>query len=516
MPPDIAANNRRIAKNTLYLYGRMLLSLVVSLFTARIVFNALGVHDYGVLNVVGGFVGLLTYVNGILSMGTSRFITIGLGKGDMTALRRTFSACLTMHLVIAVATLLVGETIGLWFVNNKLVIDAERMPAANVVYQLSLMSMSLGIMQTPYGATVTAHEKMSVYAWVSIYNVVMKLLLVFVVIKMDYDKLILYSVFYFLVGLSTIIFYRCYCIRQFSECSLHFGYDRRLYREIFNYVGWNAIGAFAFTLNGQGVNILLNMFFGPVVNTARGLASRICGYIGGFVSNFQVAVNPQTYKYYAQGNTAQMNRLVMNSSKYSSYLLLIVGLWAFLEIDFILQLWLGQVPLYAAEFMRLTLIQSLISGMDLPIGTGIHAYGRMRLPNLTSAIVYLTILPIVYVVLRMGAEPVAAYIVIVCVYPVAMGFDLWILNKYSGFPVRRFISDVALRVLAVIAVAAIIPTLMHTAMPQGVLRFISVSAVAITTATASVYWVGLSADMRLRVRRKAVSVVRHGAAYLRP
>lgn len=507
MPTDIAANNRRIARNTLYLYGRMLFSLVVSLFTARIVFNALGVHDYGVLNVVGGFVGLLTYVNGILGMGTSRFITIGLGKGDMTALRRTFSACLTMHLVIALGTLLVGETIGLWFVNNKLVIDADRMGAANVVYQLSLMSMFLGIMQTPYGAAVTAHEKMSVYAWVSIYDVVMKLLLVFFVIQLDYDKLILYSTFYFCVGLTTIIFYRWYCIRNFCECSLKFGYDKRLYREIFNYVGWNAIGAFAFTLSGQGINILLNMFFGPVVNTARGLAMRICGYISGFVGNFQVATNPQTYKYYAQGNVAQMNRLVANSSKYSAYLLLIVGLWAFLEVEFILQLWLGQLPQYAAAFMRLTLLQSLISGMDLPIGTGIHAYGRMRLPNLTSAMVYLTILPIAYVALKLGAQPVAAYVVVVCVYPVAMGFDLWILNKYSGFPVRQYVKDTLLRTLVVIVAAVLLPTVLHFTMDSGWPRFLSVSIVSVLAATASVYWIGLSTDMRHRVRRKAVSVM---------
>ena len=508
MPTDIAANNRRIAKNTLYLYGRMLFSLVVSLFTARIVFNALGVHDYGVLNVVGGFVSMLTYLNMLLQQGTSRFVTIALGRGNIEEMKQTFSGCLTMHLIIAIVTLLIGETVGLWFVNNKLVIDAGRMAAANVVYQFSLMSMFLGIMQVPYMAAITAHEKMSVYAYISIYDVLMKLVVIYLLLHISGDKLIFYSLFYFCVGLSTIIFYRVYCIRKFVECSMRFSINKPLYKEIFNYVGWNAVGTFAFMLNGQGINVLLNTFFGPVVNAARGIAMRICGYINGFVGNFQTAVNPQTVKYYASGNVKQMNRLIMNNSKYSSYLLLIVGLWAFMEVDYVLFLWLGSVPEHTVAFVRLSIIQALIQGIDFPIGSGIHAYGKMRLPNITSSIVYLSILPIAYLALRLGANAEAAYTVVVCIYPVAMGFDLWILNKYSGFDWREFLLSVVGRVLVVYSAAALIPALMHVNMSAGVVRFLSVSAVSVITATASAYWIGLSASMRQRVRRKAVDTVR--------
>ena len=505
---DIAANNRRIAKNTLYLYGRMLFSLVVSLFTARIVFNALGVHDYGVLNVVGSFVSMLTYLNMLLQSGTRRFVTIALGRGNIEEMKQTFSGCLTMHLIIAIVTLLIGETVGLWFVNNKLVIDAGRMAAANVVYQFSLMSMFLSIMQAPYMAAITAHEKMSVYAYISIYDVVMKLVVIYLLLHISGDKLIFYSLFYFCVGLSTTIFYRVYCIRKFVECSMRFAINKPLYKEIFNYVGWNAIGAFAGILTFRGLDVLLNIFFGPVVNAARGIAMRICDYINGFVSNFYVAANPQTIKYYASGNVKQMNRLIMNNSKYSSYLLLIIGLWAFLEVDYVLFLWLGNVPEHTVAFVRLAIIQCFVQSMDITIESGIHAYGKMRLPNITVSIVQLSILPISYVAFMLGASAEAAYIVMSCAYTLAVVLHLWILNKYSGFDWRKYLLCVVGRVFIVYVASAVIPVLMHITLEYGILRFLSVSAVSVATAIASVYWIGLSADMRSRVRRKAVSVAR--------
>lgn len=498
-PTDISQNNKRIAKNTLYMYLRMAMTLAVSLFTARVVLNALGVHDYGLNNVVGGFVSMLGYFNGLLSSGSSRFLTVGLGRGDIPQLKKTFSACLTIHLGIALLTLLIGETVGLWFLNNKMVFDADRTFAANYVFQLSLISMFLGILQTPYMACITSHERMGVYAYATIFDVVMKLLVVYLLMAIDADKLILYSTFYFVIGIVMFFFWRIYCLHHFEECNMHLRYDGKLYREIFDYVGWNALGGLAFMANNQGVSVLLNLFFGPVVNAARGVAASFCNYINQFVSNFQLAVSPQTFKYYAQNNFAQMNRLVMNNARYSSYLLLFFGIPAFIEVDYVLTLWLGKVPEYTVPFVRLTIVQLLIQSVDFPIGGGIHAFGKMKLPNITSSVVYLSILPLGYLFLRLGATPVIIYAIIVAFYPIAMTFDLWILNKYSSFDWRCFVRDVLLRTTLITTVAAALPGALHMAMPAGLLRFLCVCSLSLLCSTAAIYALGLSPNMRRRM-----------------
>ncbi len=502
---DISANNKRIAKNTLYMYFRMGITLIISILTARIVLNALGVHDYGLYNVVGGFVGMLGFFNGLLSQGTTRFLTIGLGKGDMVALKHTFSACLTIHLILALIILCIGETVGLWFVNNKLVIDSERLSAANVVYQLSLFSSFLGIMQVPYSASIISHERMGIYAYMSIFGVAMKLVAICLLLYMGGDKLIILSTFYFIIHILVWVFYRWYCIRNFEECTLKLGYDKKLYREIFNYVGWNAIGSFAFMGNNQGVTVLLNLFFGTAVNTARGLAQAISGYVNQFVSNFQVAVTPQIMKYHASGQDGQMNHLIINNCKYSSYLLMLMGIPVFLEAEFIMRLWLGQVPEYTVPFVRITLVQMMVQAIDFPIGYGIHAFGKMKLPNLTSSLVYLSGLPVCYLLLRAGLSPVAAYIVIMSVYPMALVADLWVLHKYSGFDRVHYFKAVVCKTVLFIVAAVVIPCMIHLHLSEGWVRFISVGCSSLAISSAIIYRFGLSVPMRRKVVQTIMS-----------
>lgn len=506
MNADIAENNKRIARNTVYMYFRMFITLIVSLLTARVVLGALGVSDYGLNNVIGGFVSMLGYFNSLLCSGTSRFLTFGLGKGDNKRLQEIFSACLTIHFIIALITILLGETIGLWFVNYKLVIDPERLFAANVVYQLSLFGLALSIMQTPYGASIISHEKMSIYAYMSIFDVLMKLLIVILLLYCSGDKLVLYSVFYFFVGVINMIFYRYYCIKKFAECSLKLGFDKLLYKEIFNYVGWNSLSALAFMMNGQGVNILLNLFFGTIVNAARGIANNICGYLSKFVSNFQIAINPQIIKYYAQGDVAQMNRLTQNNSKYSLYLVLLMCLPVLLETEYILQLWLGQVPEYTVEFIRLSVIILMIQSIDYPIGNAIHAYGKMKLPNLTASIVYLSALPISYIFMKLGADPIVAYITLSIVYPVALICDLWVLHKYSNFDRMNFLIDVVFRGMGIIVFSLIIPTIIYYNMDRSFLRFVLVGISSVVLSSAVIFFMGLSKSMQDRVLNKAYSI----------
>ena len=495
-------NNKRIAKNTLYLYLRMLVTLIIGLFTSRITLNALGVHDYGLLSVVGGIIGMLDYINNLLSMGSTRFLTAALGKENMSDLKKTFSACATLHFIIALVTLFLGETIGLWFVNNKLVIDPERMFAANWVYQLSLLSCFLTIMQTPYSASVISHEKMSIFAYMSIFDVLSKLIVVYLLLFVDTDKLILYSTFYFVIGFLNIVIYRIYCIRNFEECSFHLGYDKLLYKEIWNYVGWNSIGSFAFLINNQGLTILLNMFYGTVVNAARGIAFTVNEYVQRFVYGFQTAVGPQVIKYCAQGLYKEMNHLILNNAKYSSFLILILGLPIFIETKYTLLLWLGQVPEYVVVFIRLTFVQMLIRAIDSPIGRGIHAYGKMKLPNITSSIVYLMTLPICYLFMHLGASPSIAYLISIFVYPLALIFDLWILRKYTGFDIQLFIIDVCLRILVIIMVSTIIPLIIHFNMDFGFIRFCLVSSTSIIINYSIIFYYGISHNMRKKIMNK--------------
>ena len=498
----LSENNKRIAKNTLYMYLRMAITLIISLFTSRVILNALGVNDYGINNVVAGFVSMMGYFNSLLYSGTSRFLTIGLGKGDIPKLQNVFSACLTIHVIIAAITLVIGETVGLWFLNNKLIIDADRLFAANIVYQLSLLSLALSIMQAPYGASIISHEKMSIYAYTNIFDVSMKLLIVFLLLYCRGDKLILYSTFYFMVNVINIIFYRIYCIRNFKECGLRLGFNKQLYKEIFNYVGWNSLSALAFMLNGQGVNVLLNLFFGTTVNAARGIASTVCGHLGNFVTNFQIAVNPQVVKYYAQNNIEQMNQLTKNNAKYSFYLVLLFSLPFLIETKYILQLWLGQVPQYTVEFIRFSIAILMIQAIDYPIGGAIHAYGKMKLPNITSSIVYLSALPISYIFMHNGASPIIAYLILSCVYPGALICYLWVLHKYSGFNRLSFLFEVIIKGGLLLATAFIIPYIIYQIMPSSFLRFLYVSISSVAISSLLIFNFGLNKAMREVIKEK--------------
>lgn len=501
-------NNKRVAKNTLFLYLRMLITLFIGLFTSRVVLQTLGVHDYGLYNVVGGIIGILAYANNLLGQGTTRFLTIDLGNGNLIKLKNTFSACVSIHLLLALITFLIGETIGLWFVNTHLVINPTRIDAANWVYQLSLLSGVLAFMQVPYSASIIAHEKMSIYAYMSIFDVCMKLLIVYLLLFIPFDKLKLYSTFYFIVNIINITIYRIYCHKFFPECRFHINFDWKLYKEIFNYVGWNSIGTFAFMANSQGINVLLNLFYSTVVNAARGIAFTVSGVINQFVSNFQTAITPQVLKYYAQGNILEMNRLVKNNAQYSSYLVFLFGLPVFLETEFLIKLWLGQIPEYVIPFIRLTIIQILVQAIDTPIGGGIHAYGKMKLPNLTTSFVYLSVLPLSYIAMKLGASPIITYIIIVLLYPVALIFDLWILKKYSGFSIMVYVKDVIFKGIYILFLSATIPSILSYFLPYGVLRFIIVTSISVLSTIITVYYIGLTTNVRIMLINKIKSKVR--------
>ena len=497
----------KIAKNTIMLYGRFLLTMFISLFTSRVILNALGFNDFGLYNVVGGFVTLLAFLNGYISQGTVRFITFQLGIDDAKRLKEVFAASLALHIGLALLIFIFGETFGLWYVENKLNIEAGRESVALFVFHLSLITGCLGVLQTPFSACITAHEDMGIYAYISIFDVVMKLLIVYLLVVVDTDKLQMYALFYFIVSLMTSAFYTSFCLWKYKECSFKLKVDLQLYKDMFNYIGWNAIGAVAFTLNGQGITVLLNMFFGTVINAARGVAGSISNIVSQFVFNFQTAMRPQIIKTYANGNISEMQKLIIYCAKYSSYLCMLFGIPLFIESDTVLHLWLGNVPPYASTFVRLSIIQIMIQGIDFPIGYGINAVGKMKLPNITSSIVYLAIVPISYVAMKLGANPTIAYLVSVCAFPGALLFDVWILTKYIGFQYQRYIKEVVVKTSLFIIICSIPPLLVHMNMETGFIRLLIVTSVSIGLSVPLIYYKGLEPNVRQIVTNKVKTMI---------
>ena len=355
------SSNRRIARNTLMLYIRMLLTVAVGIYTSRVVLNTLGVEDYGICNVVGGVVSMLGFLNASLAGATSRFITFELGRGDRQRLADTFSSALIAHMGIALVVVLVAETAGLWFVTHKLVIPAERMTAALWVYHLSIAAAAISITQVPYTACVIAHERMGVYAYMEILNSVLKLLIVYVLLVGNFDKLKLYAVLTFLISATIAIIYRIYCIRMFDEAHFHWTINKAILRPMVSFSAWDVYGNLSVSANSQGTNMMLNMFFGPIVNAAAGVANTITGIISGFANNVTTAFRPQIVKQYAQGNISEMQQLLTNAAKFHLLLFMTLMIPLFIEIENVLRLWLGQVPPHAVQFCRATLLCQAIA-----------------------------------------------------------------------------------------------------------------------------------------------------------
>ena len=498
---------QRIAKNTIMLYGRFLITLIISLFTSRVILQYLGFDDYGLYNVVAGFISLLAFLNGYISQGTTRFLTFQIGLDDLKRLKEVFSASFTLHVVLALLIFFFGETIGLWYVNNKLNIPEGRESVAIFVYHLSLVTGCISVMQTPFSACITAHEDMGIYAYISIFDVLMKLVIVYLLVFIDTDKLQMYAIFFFFVHLLTSSFYLLFCLYKYPECRFRLKPDMKLYKEMFNYIGWNAIGAVAFTLNGQGITVLLNFFFGTVINAARGVAGSVSNIVSQFVFNFQTAMRPQIIKSYAQGNIQEMERLVIYCAKYSSYLCMLFGIPLFIESETILHIWLGDVPPYASVFVRLSIIQIMLQGVDFPVGYGINAVGKMKLPNITSSLVYLLILPVSFLAMKFGANPTVAYLVSVCAYPCALFFDVWILHKYVGFNYMCYMRMVIIKTTIFVIVCGLIPMLVHNAMPVGILRLLVVSLLSVAISSIVIYYKGLEPNVRSKVTAKLFSIL---------
>lgn len=499
MSNQISDNNKRIAKNTVYLYFRMMVTVLVSLYTSRVILKTLGVSDFGVYNVMGGIIGMLGYVNSLLSGGTSRFLTIGLGKNDMPKLKLIFSTSFTLCVASAILIMLLGETIGLWFVNTQLNIDPARMEAANWVYQCALLSSALIVVQTVFTASIISHEKMSIYAYMSILDVVFKLGIVFMLLWFDFDKLKLYALLMFLVNAIVFLIYYLYCKVNFEEIKTKLSLNKELFKEMFSYSSWNMIGGFSGVLNNYGINILLNIFFGTIVNASRGVALQVNNLVQQFYSNFQMASQPQIMKYYAQGKIEDMSHLIVNNSKYCSLILLCPIIPIFIYIDQLLYIWLGQVPEYSSSFVRITLIYTFLCSIDAPVGMGIHAVGKMRLPNCTTAIVNFLNFPIVYIVMKLGANPIISYCFTLTALPINICIDLFILRKYTGFSVTTFVKKALIPIVYIALIGMLIPLAISYLLTDTIIMTILKCIISALYVAVVIFFLGLSKRMKNKI-----------------
>lgn len=496
-------NNKRIVKNTVYLYIRQLIMLALSFVTTRVVLDKLGVSDYGIYSLVGGFVAGFAVLDSILSSGTRRFLALALGKDEKKLIADTFSTALLIHIAIGCIVVIALETGGLWFLNHELNINPDRMYAANWVFQLSVVSTFLGIIQTPYQAAVTAHEHFQVYAALSIYDVVAKFAIIYLLIILPGDKLIVYTTLLLIVSFSGWLIYIYYCRKQFSECRFSLHADKPLAKEMLGFAGWGAFGHVITVVNSQGVSIVLNIFYNTVMNAARGLASTINFVISNFVTGFLVAAQPQLVKYYGQDDMQSFVKLIFNVTQYTLFILALMLVPVLLELDYVVHLWLGNdVPPYTCTFVKITLFCSLIYRSNTLVENGLHAIGRVRENNLYSVPIYLLSIPLVYITLKLDFGPVVAYWVGSIPPLLSFIINMLLLSKFTIFPGMKFFVQIFLKNIGLVLLATIIPYLVQQTMSEGLVRFLIVCTLSVLNTFVVIWFLGLNATTRAMVTEK--------------
>lgn len=503
-----AQKNKRIAKNTILLYIRMAFSMLVALYTSRVILNALGEDDYGIYGVVGGIVVFFNIIQGSLNAAISRFITYELGKGNDERLNKVFCTSLNIQFVMSFAFLVVAEIVGVWFLDNKMNIPEGRMYAAHWVLQCSILSFIVGLISVPYNAVIIAHEHMTAFAYLSIISTFLNLGVALIINLVPFDKLIFYALA--IVGINVLmrIIYGVYCNYHFQEAHWHFVKDKELMKKMTNFAGWNFLGASSGVLLGTGVNILINLFFGVAVNAARGIAGQIDNAVNMLVNNFTIALNPQITKSYASGDLSYMHDLVCKGAKYSFFIMLIPSLPILLETPQILELWLKQVPNFTIVFVRLTILISLVSVLSQTLITSMLATGRIKKYQIIISSLSYSIFIFAYLAYRLGLPPYASYIIQLIVFVIELGARLLLLRGMISLSIREYVISVILKIMVVVIVASIIPVLVMLSMHESLLRLFFICILSVVSVLLTIYGLGLSSGERKWLNEKVVSFVK--------
>lgn len=501
-------NNKRIAKNTLVLYLRMMFLMVISLYTSRVVLQALGVEDFGTYNVVGGFVILFSVLSKSLSSAASRFFNYAMGKGNKSQLDTIFSSTVFIHWFMAFIILIIAEIVGVWFVNNKMVIAPDRLHAANWVFQFSLLTFCFNLITVPYNAAIIAHEKMSAFAYISIIEGIGKLLICYLVMAVHADRLIFYAFLCSLVQIIVKAIYQWYCRKHFEECRVQFVYDKNILKDILSFAGWNMIGSSSAVLRNQGGDILINLFGGPVVNAARAVANQVLHTVHSFVDNFFTALKPQITKSYASGDFDYMMALIYQGCRLSYYMLLVLCLPVLASTDFLLHLWLKNVPDHSVQFVQLTLVFTMIESISTPLITAQQATGKIRNYQLVVGGLQLMNLPVSYILLKAGGVPetilyVAIFFAICCLCA-----RLYMLRNNIRLKVLHFIKNVLLNLFIVSICAAVIPFALTHSLQDNLSSFFLITIVCVICSAFSILYIGCKKAERQFVYGKALQIKR--------
>ena len=504
-------DKKKIAKNTLALYARMMLVIAVGLYTSRVVLQTLGEDDYGVYNVVGGIVVMIGFLNSALTAASQRFISYELGTGRMERLKRVFSTAVSIHVVLAIIIFALAETIGLWFLNTHLNIAAARMEAANWVFHCSVLTLMVSIVSVPYNSCIVAHEHMKAFAFIGILEVALKLAIVYLLLVIQHDKLVTYALLVLCVSLVIRLVFGIYCKRHFEECSYRLTLDRKLFKDMFAFAGWSVVGNFGFSFKDQGSNIIVNLFFGTAVNAARGIAMQVNGVISHFSSNFTMALAPQITKQYAAGNVQESMKLVYLGCRLSFYLMAMIAVPVLVNVDYLLTLWLGFVPRYTSEFLSLCLLAGMVNAMVNPVTTALQATGKIALFQVVVCVVVLCELPFAYILLKLGFKPYAAMWPTVIMAMVALLIRVWLLKRQvPAYSLRYFTFSVFGKNMLLATVAIALSVWIRARMGHDFLSFAGSSVLACAIVCAIFYALGLTRRERTKNKKKIMSrIQRH-------
>lgn len=495
------SSNTTIAKNTFFLYTRSILIMAVTLFSSRVILQALGVEDYGLYGAIGSVVSMFSIMNGLLSAGTSRFLTFELGRQDEERLKKTFSASFTMHFALSLILFVILETFGVWFVKNKLNIPEGREFAAYLIFQISILDCMLSLTQVPYSASIIAHEKMKIYAYIGIIEVFFKLALIFTMLYVPFgDNLIAYAAILAIWKIGLQIWYRFYCRKNFTECKLFFVKDKSIYKTMLSYSMWDFLGSFCSTGINQGLNILINLFFGVTLNAARSIALQVEAALQKFSNDFLTAVNPQIVKNYASKDYNRFFLLISSAGKYAFFLLYMVTMPVFLETKIILSLWLVEVPENTVVFMRVIMLISLFRVIARPLINGVHATGNIKFLNLssglTTSIIYL---PTVYILFKLNLPFWTMFFVQCGCALISTILEIWSLRREFDFSIGKYLLKSYVHSFFVVLLASIAPTLVVLYMKESFLRLVLSVFVSLLSSTIIIYCLGLDKETKSRI-----------------
>ena len=482
--------------------------MIVTLYTSRVVLNALGVVDFGIYNVVGGVVSMFSMLSGSLSAAITRFITYELGKGKSQRLNKIFSSSMNIQIGLSFIILLLAETIGIWFLNIKMTIPMDRLTAANWVFQFSILTFIINLISVPYNASIIAHERMSAFAYISILEVIGRLSIAFLIIISPIDKLVFYSILMCIVALIVRFVYGVYCKHYFEECTYHWIFDRSLLKEMAGFAGWNFIGTTSSVMRDQGGNVVINLFFGPAVNAAKGIAFQVNNAVHSFVTSFMTALNPQITKSYAAGDKEYMMTLIYKGARFSFYILLILSLPVIINAHYILTLWLKVVPEHTTLFVQLVLIFAMSESISNPLITAMLATGRIRNYQIVVGGLQMLNLPISYILLRNGCIPETVLIVAICISQCCLASRLYMLRDMIGLSVREYLSKVYFNVLAVTIISSILPLFMAIKLKETFINLIYSCFVSVLVSSVVIYFIGCNCKERQFINEKVNTIIK--------